>query len=45
MDGTVIEGKIREKEEAKQEFTNLVSKGNTAAYAEINKDTQDVMKV
>lgn len=40
-----IEGVIKEKETAKQEYQENVEKGNTAAFAEILEETPDVMRV
>lgn len=42
---TVIKGVVKEKEEAKQEYKEAINRGDMAAYAEINEETQDVMKV
>jgi len=42
---TVIKGVVKEKEQAKEEYKQEVALGNTAAYAEINENTGDIMKV
>ena len=44
-EGTVIEGLIKEKKQAKEEYKQNIKEGNTAAYAEINEETGDIMKV
>lgn len=44
-EGTLIEGVIKAKEEAKKEYNDNVKKGNTAAYAEIHEEADDTMKV
>ena len=45
FENKIIKGIIKEKEKAKKEFDENVKKGNTAAYAEINKDMPDIMKI
>jgi len=42
---TVIEGVIKKKEEAKEEYKEAIAKGHTAAYSEINENTGDIMKI
>lgn len=41
----IIEGLVKEKEQAKKEYKETIKKGNTAAYAELNEKVNDIMKV
>ena len=41
----VIEGIIKEKEEAKEEYKTNKEHGNTVAYSEINEEAPDIMKI
>lgn len=45
FEGTVIEGIIKEKREAKKEYLENFTEGNTTAYAEITEAAGDIMKV
>lgn len=40
-----IQGKIKEKEEAKKEYEENKDKGNTVAYGSIYEDTKDIMNL
>ena len=42
---TTIQGVIKKKEEAKEEYKEAIRKGQTAAYSEINENTGDIMKI
>ena len=44
-EGVTINGIIKEKEKAKEEYQKNLEKGNTVAYSEILKEAADVMKV
>lgn len=44
-EGRTITGVIKEKKQAKEDSKQNIAKGNTAAYAEINEQANDVMKV
>ena len=41
----MIEGIIKEKQQAKEEYKDSMKEGKKAAYAEINEETGDIMKV
>lgn len=45
IDGQIMVGKIKEKQEAKAEYEHNKAQGNIVAYSETNKEIQDVMKI
>lgn len=45
IDDKIVSGVIKEKEQAKAEYEEQIKLGNTAAYAEINKETHDIMQI
>ena len=45
IDGQIMIGQIKEKQEAKAEYEQNKAQGNTVAYAEVNKEAQDIMKI
>lgn len=45
IDGKIVKGKIKEKEEAKKEYDENIKKGNMAAYSEISSEQQDLIKI
>jgi len=45
FNNTTIQGIIKEKQEAKQQYQEEFKKGSTIAYSEINNETGDVMKI
>ena len=45
IDGQIMIGQIKEKQEAKAEYEQNKAQGNTVAYAEVNKEAQDIVKI
>ena len=42
---TTIRGLIKRKQEAQEEYKEAIAQGKTAAYSEINEETDDIMKI
>ena len=45
IDGQIMVGQVKEREEARAEYEQNKAKGNIVAYSETNKEVQDVMKI
>ena len=45
FDGKIVEGKIKEKEEAKMEYEQHKEMGNLVVYSEKKEETPDIIKI
>ena len=42
---TRIEGRVKEKDEAKKEYKTAVEEGRKAAYGQVSEESKDIMKI